>query len=91
MIILLGSTVNITRIVPPIPSKHTIGNLLGIEILIELGLNFNQVGINNAMTHVPSLSDKARRNLSQNVSLSSGCHILHSTNSLNDYNVMPLT
>ena len=45
-----------------IPNQDPIGNLQGTKLSTWLGLNFDQVGINSAMTHVMLLSVKVRRN-----------------------------
>ena len=42
--------------------RDAINNLHATRILIRLGLNFNQVGTNNVMTHVMVLSAKVKRN-----------------------------
>ena len=46
----------------PIPDQDPIDNLQGIGTSIKLGLNFNQVRTNSAMTHLLVLSAKVRRN-----------------------------
>ena len=44
------------RVEMPIPNQDPIGDLYGIDVLIRLGLNFDQVGTNNAITHALVLS-----------------------------------
>ena len=46
----------------PIPNHDPIGNLQGTRMSSLLGLNFDQVKINSAMTHVLVLSVKVRKN-----------------------------
>ncbi len=46
----------------PIPDQDPIGNLQGTRIIIMVRLYFNWARTNNAMTYVPILNVKVRRN-----------------------------
>ena len=61
-LVLCNQLCKLTIVEEPIPNQGSINNLQGTILLIRLGLNFDQVVTNSAMTHVLVLSAKMRRN-----------------------------